>query len=66
MRTIADIMPMIGARFYTQIENSLNQSDLIEAELLKVDHVHLLLQVGSGFFCCCLGNGKRKAFSSLN
>eukprot|EP00118_Oscarella_pearsei_P013142 m.101879 g.101879 ORF g.101879 m.101879 type:complete len:633 (+) comp37148_c0_seq18:83-1981(+) len=35
MRTIADIMPMIGARFYTQIENSLNQSDLIEAELLK-------------------------------
>ena len=37
MRTIADIMPMIGARFYTQIENSFTQTDFMESELIKVN-----------------------------
>ena len=33
-------MPMIGARFYTQVENCLMHNDLLENELTKVLKLH--------------------------
>jgi len=35
-RNINDIMPMIGARFYSQLELSHVQNDILENELSKV------------------------------
>jgi PAB-dependent poly(A)-specific ribonuclease subunit 3 len=35
-RSINDIMPMIGARFYTQLEAAQMRSDMLENELSKV------------------------------
>lgn len=35
-RSINDIMPMIGARFYTQLDAAQMRSDVIENELSKV------------------------------
>jgi PAB-dependent poly(A)-specific ribonuclease subunit 3 len=35
-RSINDIMPMIGARFYAQLEASQMRNDLLENELAKV------------------------------
>ena len=34
-RSINDIMPMIGARFYTQLDAAQLRSDVIECELAK-------------------------------
>nr|XP_039255415.1 PAN2-PAN3 deadenylation complex subunit pan3-like [Styela clava] len=34
-RSVNDIMPMIGARFYTQLDSSIMRSDVIENELAK-------------------------------
>ena len=35
-RTINDVMPMIGARFYAQLEAAQMRNDLLENELAKV------------------------------
>lgn len=35
-RSINDIMPMIGARFYTQLDAAQLRSDVVENELAKV------------------------------
>ncbi|XP_062514074.1 PAN2-PAN3 deadenylation complex subunit pan3-like isoform X2 [Corticium candelabrum] len=35
VRSINEVMPMIGARFYTQVENCLMHNDLLENELTK-------------------------------
>ncbi|KAK2168696.1 hypothetical protein LSH36_15g19075 [Paralvinella palmiformis] len=35
MRSINDVMPMIGARFYTQLDAALSHNDVIEQELSK-------------------------------
>ena len=35
-RSINDIMPMIGARFYTQLDSAQLRSDVLETELAKV------------------------------
>lgn len=34
-RSVTDLMPMIGARFYTQIDNVQSRTDLLENELSK-------------------------------
>jgi PAB-dependent poly(A)-specific ribonuclease subunit 3 len=34
-KAVVDIMPMIGARFYTQLDAAMLRSDVIEAELAK-------------------------------
>lgn len=34
-RNVTDLMPMIGARFYTQIDNVQSRTDLLENELSK-------------------------------
>lgn len=34
-RTVIDLMPMIGARFYTQIDNIQSRTDVLENELSK-------------------------------
>ena len=36
MKSINDIMPMIGARFYTQLDAAQVKSDVLEGELAKV------------------------------
>lgn len=35
-RNVNDIMPMIGARFYTQLDSAMMRGDVIENELSKV------------------------------
>ena len=41
MKSINDIMPMVGARFYAQLEASQLRSDMLENELAKVKvHEH--------------------------
>lgn len=49
MRSVNDIMPMIGARFYTQLDAAQMRNDVIEEDLAKVKcvvqgvctHLHL-------------------------
>ena len=36
MRSVNDIMPMIGARFYTQLDAAQMRNDVIEEDLAKV------------------------------
>lgn len=36
MKSVNDIMPMIGARFYTQLDAAQVKSDVFEGELSKV------------------------------
>ncbi|XP_014671544.1 PREDICTED: PAB-dependent poly(A)-specific ribonuclease subunit PAN3-like [Priapulus caudatus] len=36
LRSVNDIMPMIGARFYSQLDSALCKVDVLEAELAKV------------------------------
>lgn len=36
MRTVNEIMPMIGARFYSQLDAAQMKIDLLEHELTKV------------------------------
>lgn len=36
MKSVNDIMPMIGARFYTQLDAAQVKSDVLEGELAKV------------------------------
>ena len=38
MKSVNDIMPMIGARFYTQLDSAQVKSDVLEGELSKVLH----------------------------
>ncbi|CAB1349856.1 unnamed protein product [Coregonus sp. 'balchen'] len=38
LRSVNDIMPMIGARFYTQLDASQMRNDVIEEDLAKKDH----------------------------
>ncbi|EPY74741.1 hypothetical protein CB1_001907067 [Camelus ferus] len=37
MRSVNDIMPMIGARFYTQLDAAQMRNDVIEEDLAKLD-----------------------------
>lgn len=37
LRSVNDIMPMIGARFYTQLDASQMRNDVIEEDLAKVE-----------------------------
>lgn len=39
LRSVNDIMPMIGARFYTQLDASQMRNDVIEEDLAKVSNV---------------------------
>lgn len=39
LRSVNDIMPMIGARFYTQLDAAQMRNDVIEEDLAKVNHV---------------------------
>lgn len=45
LRSVNDIMPMIGARFYTQLDAAQMRNDVIEEDLAKVNakivHIHL-------------------------
>ena len=36
MKSVNDIMPMIGARFYTQLDAAQVKCDVLEGELAKV------------------------------
>lgn len=38
MKSVNDIMPMIGARFYTQLDAAQVKCDVLEGELAKVIH----------------------------
>lgn len=40
LRSVNDIMPMIGARFYTQLDASQMRNDVIEEDLAKVCEGH--------------------------
>lgn len=37
LRSVNDIMPMIGARFYTQLDAAQMRNDVIEEDLAKVN-----------------------------
>ena len=37
LRSVNDIMPMIGARFYTQLDSAQLRNDILENELAKVN-----------------------------
>lgn len=39
MRSVNDIMPMIGARFYTQLDAAQMRNDVIEEDLAKVERL---------------------------
>lgn len=41
LRSVNDIMPMIGARFYTQLDAAQMRNDVIEEDLAKVNHVQI-------------------------
>ena len=43
LRSVNDIMPMIGARFYTQLDSSQLRNDILENELAKVNIAHCFL-----------------------
>lgn len=47
LRSVNDIMPMIGARFYTQLDASQMRNDVIEEDLAKVEKSHRTARVGS-------------------
>ena len=49
-RSINDIMPMIGARFYTQLDSAQLRSDVIQNEMAKVCHYGFLFFVVVFFF----------------
>lgn len=38
LRSVNDIMPMIGARFYTQLDAAQMRNDVIEEDLAKVNY----------------------------
>lgn len=38
LRSVNDIMPMIGARFYTQLDAAQMRNDVIEEDLAKVNN----------------------------
>lgn len=39
LRSVNDIMPMIGARFYTQLDAAQMRNDVIEEDLAKVNNL---------------------------
>lgn len=41
MKSVNDIMPMIGARFYTQLDAAQVKCDVLEGELAKVRKANL-------------------------
>ena len=49
LRSVNDIMPMIGARFYTQLDASQMRNDVIEEDLAKVQRPVLK---GAKLICC--------------
>lgn len=53
LRSVNDIMPMIGARFYTQLDASQMRNDVIEEDLAKVCEWQYILIQG-----CLLKNAK--------
>lgn len=46
MRSVNDIMPMIGARFYTQLDAAQMRNDVIEEDLAKVKSAFKSLYTG--------------------
>lgn len=42
LRSVNDIMPMIGARFYTQLDAAQMRNDVIEEDLAKVKYLTVL------------------------
>lgn len=46
LRSVNDIMPMIGARFYTQLDASQMRNDVIEEDLAKVYEGHYIFIQG--------------------
>lgn len=46
MRSVNDIMPMIGARFYTQLDAAQMRNDVIEEDLAKVKRAFKSLYTG--------------------
>lgn len=51
MRSVNDIMPMIGARFYTQLDAAQMRNDVIEEDLAKVKSAFKSLYTG---LCLCV------------
>lgn len=49
LRSVNDIMPMIGARFYTQLDASQMRNDVIEEDLAKVREAALPFRSGIVF-----------------
>lgn len=43
MKSVNDVMPMIGARFYTQLDAAQIKCDILEGELAKVKWTSLIL-----------------------
>lgn len=43
MKSVNDVMPMIGARFYTQLDAAQIKCDILEGELAKVKLTSLIL-----------------------
>lgn len=55
LRSVNDIMPMIGARFYTQLDASQMRNDVIEEDLAKVCEGHcFFVQEYLKHVCLCL------------
>lgn len=45
MRSVNDIMPMIGARFYTQLDAAQMRNDVIEEDLAKVESSYCVISI---------------------
>lgn len=45
MKSVNDVMPMIGARFYTQLDAAQIKCDVLEGELAKVKGTSLILVI---------------------
>ena len=53
MKSVNDVMPMIGARFYTQLDAAQVKCDVLEGELAKVrSTAHYFKSVILPFFFC--------------
>jgi hypothetical protein len=56
VKSINDVMPMIGARFYTQLDATQVRCDVLQGELAKVTHTikfgHFKILVSAPFWDC--------------
>lgn len=61
LRSVNDIMPMIGARFYTQLDASQMRNDVIEEDLAKVKESRHMSWSGEKVpaWHCGLNEGRR-------